>query len=126
MQTCIYEKCFPLFGEEITITATQLDAGLHVLLSGGHQSHIGAVSICCPGEAVRTTVLPGHKDDHISARWAQTLCELSGLTCCVVCGIHYDNASAFQIREILNHTDLQLHFLTVFLQSSAEAAADNC
>ena len=101
----VFDTQLMLFDRPIGCTVTRLDAGIQILLAGGDSSHIGAVSICVPGEPCRTTVLPGHKEAYISEPWAQAISDAAGLTCCVVCGIHYDNAAPEQIREILSATD---------------------
>lgn len=93
-----------LFGYPIRCQVTELDSGVHVLLTGGCRSHIGAVSIAQPGEETETRVFPGHKDQFVSEPWAAALSERSGQRVCVVCGIHYDDASREQIEEILRCT----------------------
>ena len=89
-----------LFGETITCRAERLDEGIHVLLTGG-KSHIGAISTAEPGETAITTVFPGHQEQFISAPWAEKLADHTGGRACVVCGIHYDNATPSQIETIL-------------------------
>ncbi len=102
------EYTMELFGYPISCAVTRLDQGVHVLLTGGCRSHIGAVSLAGPGQGTRTQVFPGHKDQHISEPWAKAISERSGERTCVVCGIHYDNADQAQIREILRETELLL------------------
>lgn len=90
-----------LYGRPITVRLERLDEGVHVLLTGGHRTHIGAVSLAEPEGTVETRVFPGHKDQYVSEPWALALAARTGQRACVVCGIHYDNASPAQIREIL-------------------------
>ena len=97
-----------LFGFPIRCVVTRLQKGVHVLLTGGCKSHIGAVSTAEPGGETQTQLFPGHKDQYISESWAKAICEKTGERACVVCGIHYDNANKVQIREILRETDLLL------------------
>ncbi len=92
-------------GRPITCRITRLDEGYHVLLTGGHSTHVGAVSTCRPGEEPDTRFFPGHKDQHISGPWAAALAEKTGQPVCVVCGIHYDDATAEDIENILAITD---------------------
>lgn len=94
-----------LFGFPIRCQVTRLDDGIHVLLTGGSRTHMGAISTCLPGNAPETRVFPGHKDHYISEPWAKTLAGHFGVPVCVVCGIHYDNASKAQIAEILDCTN---------------------
>ena len=49
-------------------------------------------------------MFPGHKDQFVSEPWAAALSEKTGRRTCVVCGIHYDDATGAQIDEILRCT----------------------
>ena len=91
-----------LFGKTITCRAEKLDQGVHVLLTGGDQSHIGAYTLAEPGRAPVTTAFPGHKDQFLSEPWAKALSEKTGARTLVVCGIHYDNATKEQIGAIVD------------------------
>ncbi len=100
-----------LFGCPICCRATRLDSGIHVLLTGGGKSHIGAVSVAEPDGKTETNVFPGHKDQFVSEPWAKALAAKIGQRACVVCGIHYDDATQEQIAEILRQTDQMLEQL---------------
>lgn len=93
-----------LFGFPIRCQVTRLDDGIHVLLTGGSRTHIGAISTCLPGNAPETRVFPGHKDHYISEPWAKTLAGHFGVPVCVVCGIHYDNATREDIQAVMSLT----------------------
>lgn len=97
-----------LFGYPLVCTVARLDEGVHILLTGGCKSHIGAVSTAEPGGEVQTQLFPGHKDQYISEPWAKAICEKTGERVCVVCGIHYDDADKGQIQRILEETDALL------------------
>ena len=103
-----------LLGAELRATVTRLDEGIHVLLTGGSKSHIGAISTAEPGERAETSVFPGHKDQFISAPWAEKVANQTGERACVVCGIHYDDATREQIVEIVETAD---DMLTELLQT---------
>lgn len=103
------EAC--LMGYPIRCVATWLDQGVHVLLTGGSRTHVGAISVCQPGQAPETRVFSGHKDHFVSEPWAKRLSERFSAPACVVCGIHYDNVSKDQIAEILACTDKMLQEL---------------
>lgn len=90
-----------VLGREIRCQVTVLDQGLHVLLTGGHKSHIGAVSVCDPGSDPETMSFPGHKEQYVTIPWAKALAQAAGVRCCVVCGIHYDSATPQDIAEIM-------------------------
>jgi hypothetical protein len=100
-----------LFGYPIRAEAQRLDDGLHVLLTGGCRTHIGAVSLAQPGQEPETRFFPGHKDQFLSQPWAKALAEKTEQTVCVVCGIHYDQATKEQIAQIVEVTDRMLEEL---------------
>ena len=93
-----------LFGCPICCRATRLDSGIHVLLTGGGRSHIGAVSVAEPDGKTETNVFPGHKDQFVSEPWAKALAAKIGQRACVVCGIHYSDPRnrlrRFFVRQI--------------------------
>ena len=91
-----------LFGKTITCRAEKLDLGVHVLLTGGDQSHIGAYTLAEPDREPDTTAFPGHKDQFLSEPWAKALSEKTGERALVVCGIHYDGATKEQIGAIVD------------------------
>lgn len=90
-----------LFGRHLRCQAQRLDEGVHVLLTGGDKSHIGAYTLAQPGQAPQTTALPGHKDQFLSEPWAAAIAEKTGQRTLVVCGIHYDAATKAQIQAIV-------------------------
>lgn len=100
----IFSRSESLLGHHISCQATMLDEGLHVLLTGGSRSHIGAVSTCLPGEEPVTNLLPGHKEHFISGPWAKALADKLNAPACVVCGIHYDNATREDIQAVMSLT----------------------
>lgn len=100
-----------LFGFPIQYRAALLDEGLQVLITGGAKTHIGSVSTCLPGMEPETKFFPGHKDQYISAPWAKKLSDHLGEPVCVVCGIHYDNATKDEIGQIMKITDEMLEEL---------------
>ena len=75
--------------------------GISVLVAGGDRSHIGASSIVDGKGQRETIVFEGHRDDTISNRWADRLYEMSQVPVVVSAGIHYDDATGPQIREIV-------------------------
>lgn len=94
-----------ILNRRVTCTVTRLDEGIHVLLTGGDKGHIGAVSVCDPDVQPETTTLPGHKEQYITIPWSQAIANAARQRCCVVCGIHYDNATQAEIKTIMTGTD---------------------
>lgn len=89
-------------GYSIEARVHLLDAGLHVLLTGGCRTHVGAVSYSFPGESVQTIQFPTHREGVVSEQWAKALCEHLHCPVVVNCGIHYDRVSKADIREIVS------------------------
>lgn len=100
-----------LFGYPIRCETTKLDHGIHVLLTGGCRTHIGAVTLAQPGAEPETHFLPGHKDQFVSEPWARALADRTGEPACVICGIHYHRATKAQISRITETTDKMLEQL---------------
>lgn len=100
-----------VLGYPLRVQAQRLDEGVHVLLTGGSRSHIGAVSVAEPGKEPETRVFPGHKDQFIAEPWAKALAEKTGERTIVVCGVHYDGVTRAEIAEILNQAERLLREL---------------
>ncbi len=93
-----------ILNRPVICTVTPLDDGIHVLLTGGDKGHIGAVSVCDPGQPPETMTFPGHKEQYITVPWSETIANAAQQRCCVVCGIHYDHATPAEIETIMAHT----------------------
>ena len=75
-----------------------------VKITGGCAPHIGSVSVAYldSGEpALRTLLLPGHRDDVVSDLFAEAIAKKLGATVTVVCGIHYEEPVKAGIEEIM-------------------------
>lgn len=93
-----------ILSRPVVCTVTPLDDGIHVLLTGGDKSHVGAVSVCDPGQLPETMTFPGHKEQYITVHWSETIAAAAQQRCCVVCGIHYDHATPAEIETIMAKT----------------------
>lgn len=91
-----------LYGFPITARVTLLPRDIHVLLTGGQLPHTGAVSLYRQGVREGAIQPPGHREQAVSDRWAETLSRRFDCRATVVCGIHYDNARPDQIAGILS------------------------
>ena len=94
-----------ILNRRVTCTVTRLDEGIHVLLTGGDKGHIGAVSVCDPDAQPETMTFPGHKEQYITIPWSQAIANAAHQRSCVVCGIHYDDATPEDIEAIMACTD---------------------
>ena len=97
-----------MLGYPLTAQIQRLDQGVHVLITGGCRTHVGAISVGEPGEPVETRAFPGHRDQVVSEPWAAAIAEKAGERTVVLCGIHYDGIDAGQIRQVLEETDRML------------------
>lgn len=108
-----------VLGQPVQVLAERLDDGWDIGVFGGCRTHVGAVTLAEPDGSEQTMERSGHKDSHISRRWAVRLAPVLGVPVCVRCGIHYDSATADQIRAIVDACDRLLE--TVAQQLSGEA-----
>lgn len=92
-------------GYPVEAACTVLDEGIHVLITGGSRTHVGAVSYAFPGEQVQTIQFPTHRDGAVSEVWAKKLCQQLGTPVVVNCGIHYDQVTKSDIAQIVSVTE---------------------
>lgn len=101
-----------------------------LVLCGGGASHIGAVALAAPNDGqaqhadahslparadqggqanppeqggqveTRLLALPGHREDALALRMAQSMAETLHCAVCVSAGIHYDNITRAEIQQV--------------------------
>lgn len=76
-----------------------------IRIGGGERPHIGAISICTGADKPLTLSLPGHKDYLVSHIAAQKIFNETGRNTLVIAGIHVDDASGEDIRELMNNAE---------------------
>lgn len=103
----------------IEVKCTVLDQGIHILITGGCRTHVGAVSYGFPGEKTKTVQFPGHRDGAVSEKWAEYLCQRFQVPVIVNCGIHYDHVDRNDIESIVSVTDKLLHQAETLLGKNA-------
>ena len=106
-----------LMGYQLEARCSILDEGIHVLLTGGSRTHVGAVSFCFPGEQAQTVQFPGHRDGVVSEKWAECLCRKLDTPVTVNCGIHYDNVDKEDICRIVAETEEMLAQLEIQIRT---------
>lgn len=113
-----FQQKTELFGHSIEARCTILDDGLHVLLTGGSRTHVGALSYAFPGEheKIQTIQFPEHRDGAVSERWAGRLCQRFRMPVVVNCGIHYDHVNRADIERILAAAEDLLEQVEALLQ----------
>jgi len=77
-----------------------------VIISGGEEEHIGAVTLMENKQEVGTLVKPGHMDQVISQKTALRIHQAMGEDLLVVCGIHIDHASKEEIGILLENAEI--------------------
>lgn len=88
---------------EVRLHAIPVGNDLIVVIEGG-RSHIGAVAAGtnCGGLAVSSVLtVPGHRDDRIAKDAAERISKKLGRNCAVVAGVHYDDITPQEIKDVL-------------------------
>ena len=97
-----------VLGQIILARLIKLEAGWHVVLVGGIQSHVGSMSYAVPNVQLVSLNVPGHKDHVIGDKWARVLADQIKQPVSVACGIHYDHATPEQITCVIQACDALL------------------
>lgn len=111
-----------ILNRPVTCTVATLDNGIHILLVGGDEGHIGAVSVCDPDAQPETITMSGHKEQFITVPWSKALADAARQRCCVVCGIHFDNATPAEINTIMTAINQLLQQVLSALSSRKKEA----
>lgn len=91
---------------EITLEAKKLGEDYLLTLTGGKE-HAGAVAVGLfdeeSGRASSSVItLPGHREEQLALDSAKRVSKATGKTSVVVVGIHVDNISLEEIKEIVS------------------------
>ena len=101
----------------IILDASAIGRDLLVVIYGGDEHHIGAVTVAYPTKSPNrgdTTVslssigMPGHKDYILANSAAERICHALGVVTTVVAGIHMDNASGDEIEGAVKTAGLMV------------------
>ena len=112
-----------LLGAVIIAHVTVLDHGVHVLLTGGERTHVGAVSIADPQGILATQQFPAHKDGMVSEGWVRAISEAGYCPVAIVAGIHYNGLNRDQIGDVVKVTDEMLSELLHTLKTADSETA---
>ncbi len=94
------------FGEgrtQVWLKVQEVDEDIVITVGGGERSHIGGVVLKVPDEEIRTLPIGNHRDLEVLVPIAEAAFEKYGKTVVVVGGIHIDNASIEEIKEIITN-----------------------
>jgi hypothetical protein len=98
-------------GHSIYLETKEIGNDLLIAIYGGDAHHIGGVATAYPTTShyndattvsVSTLTLPGHKDYLVANTAAEKICKALEVPTVVTVGIHYDNATASDIEEIIS------------------------
>ena len=94
---------------------------LCVLVTGGSKPHVGSVSLGIARKSLKndgsnsatvsTLNVTGHKDDVLGNMFAERLAAILNKTVCVVCGVHFANATPEELEQILHDARVLLEKL---------------
>lgn len=75
------------------------------VICGGGATHIGAVALTTPAHGQveaqsHLAGLPGHKEDALAQGMAERMAHALNCAVCVSAGIHYDNITREEIRQV--------------------------
>jgi hypothetical protein len=102
-------------GYPIEVLCSCLEQGIHVLITGGSFTHVGAVTIA-EKEKLDTLRRSGHFDHVISEQTAEKLSRDLALVVTVACGIHYDQVTKEDIEKIVETVSCMVSELEADLQ----------
>ncbi|HEY3274701.1 MAG TPA: hypothetical protein VGJ92_13105 [Methanocella sp.] len=88
---------------EVRLNARRVGKDLVVVIDGG-EGHIGAVAAGsnCGGMAISSVLTtPGHRDDRIAKDAAERISKKLGCNCAVIAGVHYDNITPQEIKDVI-------------------------
>ncbi|WP_320173036.1 hypothetical protein [Maridesulfovibrio sp.] len=102
----------------LIMTIERMGKDLNVSLYGGDEPHIGAVALAVPHAGLRDRekvdssvsllTVCGHKEDELARKISHALATACNCTVAVACGIHIDNATPQEIKDVLAAADEML------------------
>lgn len=119
---CIEQKLTETLagGYEICCSMVPMGRDLTVCVSGGDTPHIGSVvmsvarpSLTGDGVGVTSSVLNGmgHKDEYVARKFAEALAKKYNCTAVCACGIHIDEITESQLKDVSECCDRLLEKL---------------
>lgn len=86
----------------LRIVANVLRVGndVQIILAGG-EAHLGAVALATPHAPASVATANGHREDQLAARMANYLACALKCNVAVCAGIHYNNISRSEIKQVL-------------------------
>lgn len=101
-----------IFQKNIKAEITVLDRGIHVLLTGGDQSHIGAVCLANESGVIQILDIADNEEGGICKKWVEKIYGITGQPVSVTTGILSDDLTRDQIYSVMVEADdMLLHAL---------------
>lgn len=98
---------------------------LTIVISGGEKPHIGAIAVSIPRHSLKDLnnvsastsvfVLVGHKEDGLSKQIAENITKITKKVTVVIAGLHIENATAQDIKYLIQNTQKVVDKLRVEL-----------
>lgn len=111
---------------EITLEVKKLGEDYLLTLTGGKE-HAGAVAVGLYDEksgraSSSVLTLPGHREEQLALNSAKRVSKATGKTSVVVVGIHVDNISPEEIKEIVTTAEEMIGNFIYFCEKSDKTA----
>jgi hypothetical protein len=97
----------------VNASCSVIGDGAKITITGGERPHIGAVAMALPRDSlledgnlsadIFVLPVPGHKDDIVARLAANEIASYANMITVVVAGIHSDNITESEIREIIEN-----------------------
>ncbi|WP_424356950.1 hypothetical protein [Methanocella sp. MCL-LM] len=104
----------------LKLTARRIGNDLLIVITGG-EAHIGAVGAgnTCSGLASSSVItMPGHRDDRIAKDAAELLAKKFDCNCAVVVGVHYDEITPQEIKDVMIMSNSLISEMEVVLRTA--------
>lgn len=110
---------------ELTLEVKEIGEDYLLTLTGGEE-HIGAVAVgLFDKESNRASssviTLPGHREDQLALQGARQVSKATGRTAAFVAGIHKDNITSEEIKEIVSVAEKMIQDFIAFYEKQQGA-----
>ena len=114
---------------EIILEAKKIGEDYLLTLTGGRE-HVGAVAIGLFDEKSQRTsssviTMPGHREEQLALNGARQVSRATGKTSVFVAGIHQDNISPEEIRDIVSAAGEMVESFIAFYEKRDRLAGRN-
>lgn len=101
-----FSYSIPCLTGRIKADVTPLDTGIHLLVTGGTRTHVGAITLCHPGEEPRTILHGGSEEDaQLAELFAGSLMNLLHCPITVAAGIDFGEIARAEYPELAECID---------------------